>query len=147
MKRGRPFESGNTFGRGRPKGSHNRRTLEAQALFDEYKEPIIKKCIAQALAGDVRAIGLCVERILAPQRDPAVRVRFKKLERPKDIELATERLIEDLGKGKVTPQEAQTIYGMLADIRNHRETEEMESRIAVLEQTARDRNPDGTSPG
>lgn len=147
MKRGRPFEPGNKCGRGRPKGSRNRRTLEAQALFDEYKEPIIKKCIAQALAGDARAIGLCVERILAPQRDPAVRVRFKKLKRPKDIELATERLIEDLGKGKVTPQEAQTIYGILADIRNYRDVEEMESRIAALEQIARDRNPGSISPG
>jgi hypothetical protein len=82
---------------------------------------------------------------LAPQRDPAVRLRFKKLERLKDIELATERLVEDLGNGRVTPQEAETIYGILADLRNHKEAEEMESRIAALEQTIRDRNPDDPS--
>jgi hypothetical protein len=39
MTRGRPFEPGNKFGRGRPKGSRNKRTAEAQALFDEYKDP------------------------------------------------------------------------------------------------------------
>jgi hypothetical protein len=137
MKRGRPFEPGNRFGRGRPKGSRNRRTLEAQALFDEYKEPIIKKCIAKALEGDSRAIALCIERILPPLRDVAVRLRMKKLEKLKDIESATQLLVEDMGKGKLTPQEAGRVYGILADIRNYREAEEMESRIAALEQTAR----------
>lgn len=140
MTRGKPFEPGSKFGRGRPKGSRNKRTLEAQALFDEYKEPIIKKCIAKALEGDSRAISLCIERILPPQRDAVVRLRLKELQKLKDIELATQRLVEDLGRGKITPQEAERIYGILADIRKYREAEELESRMAALEQTIRDQN-------
>jgi hypothetical protein len=142
MIRGRPFEPGNKFGRGRPKGSRNRRTLKAQALFDEYQEPVIKKCIAKALEGDPRAMALCVERILPPQRDIPVRVKMKKLETRKDVESATQQVLEDMAKGKLTPQEAERPYGLLANLRDYRENEQMESRIAAIEQTVSEQNSD-----
>jgi hypothetical protein len=142
MIRGRPFEPGNKFGRGRPKGSRNRRTLKAQALFDEYQEPVIKKCIAKALEGDPRAMTLCVERILPPQRDIPVRVKMKKLGTRKDVDSAAQQVLEDMGKGKLTPQEAERPHGLLANLRDYRENEEMESRIAAIEQTVREQNSD-----
>jgi hypothetical protein len=37
----------------------------------------------------------------------------------------------------------ERIYGLLADIRNYRENEAMESRIAAIEQTVREQNSDG----
>jgi hypothetical protein len=138
MTRGKPFESGNKFGRGRPKGSRNMRTLEAQALLDEYKEPIIKRCIARALDGDPRAIQLCMERILAPQRDAGVRLRLPKLAKLKDIELATQRLLEEVSKGNITPQEAERIYPILADVRNYQQADEFAARIIALEKKAVD---------
>ena len=43
MKRGRPFEPGNHFGRGRPKGSRNKRSLVANELLIEHGEAIVRK--------------------------------------------------------------------------------------------------------
>jgi len=143
MKRGRPFEPGNKFGRGRPKGSRNRLTRKAQALFDEYQEPVIKKCITEALRGNPRAMTLCVERILPPQRDIPVRVKMKKLETREGSDSAAQQVLEDMGKGKITPQEAERTYSLLANHRDYRENEEMESRIAAIEQIVREQNSDG----
>jgi len=139
MKRGRPFEPGNRFGRGRTKGSRNKATAEALALFYEYKDPLIKKCIARALEGEVRALALCIERILPPLREPTVRLRMPKLEKLKDAQLALQRLVENLGKGNITPQEAEKVHGILADIRDHIEAGEIDDRLTALEKRAHER--------
>jgi hypothetical protein len=133
MKRGRPFEPGNNFGRGRPKGSRNKTTREALALLYEYKDPLIRKCIAKALEGDVRALSLCIERILPALREPTVRLRMPKLENLKDTEVAIQRVLQNVGRGNITPQEAETIYGMVACLRDHIETGDLEARLATLE--------------
>jgi hypothetical protein len=48
MTRGRPFQPGSHFGRGRPKGSPNKKTLQAQKLFEDNAAAImalaINKC-------------------------------------------------------------------------------------------------------
>ena len=36
MTRGRPFQPGNRFGHGRPKGSPNQKSLQARKLFEEH---------------------------------------------------------------------------------------------------------------
>jgi len=136
MKRGRPFEPGNQFGRGRPKGSRNKATAEALALLYQFKDPLLKKCIARAIEGDVRAIRLCIDRILPPLRESTVRLRMPKLEKLKDAEVALQRVVENLARGNITPQEAQAIHGVIADIRDHIAAGEMEARLVKLEKQA-----------
>ena len=92
--RGRPFPPGNRFGRGRPKGSRNKRSAQAQEILDQYSESLIKKCIAQGLAGDTRALGLCMERILPALREPGVRLKLPKLNHLNDVNLAKQRVLQ-----------------------------------------------------
>ena len=42
-KRGRPFQPGNRFGRWRPKGSPNKKTLLAQQLFEDHSPAIMAR--------------------------------------------------------------------------------------------------------
>ena len=61
--RGQPFESGNQFGRGRPKGSRNR-PKTGDELLDKFEPHLMSECIRRALKeGDRTALRLCVERI------------------------------------------------------------------------------------
>jgi hypothetical protein len=48
MTRGRPFEPGNQFGRGRPKGSPNKKAHLAQKIFDHNAPAIMALAINSA---------------------------------------------------------------------------------------------------
>jgi hypothetical protein len=73
--RGRPFvkgQSGNPAGR--PRGSKNRKTLAARELLDGEAEVLTRKAVELAMNGDAAAMRLCLERVMAPRRDPEVRL-------------------------------------------------------------------------
>jgi hypothetical protein len=133
MKRGRPFELGNRLGRGRPQGSRNKTTREALEILDQYREPLFKKCIARALEGDVRALALCIDRMLPSLREPGVRIRMPKLKKITDIDLALQRIADGIGSGNLTPGEGEKIHTILQHHRNNIQAEEMEARLAALE--------------
>lgn len=69
MKRSRPFEPGNHFGRGRPKGSRNKRSLLAKQLLDEHGEAIVRKALVIALQGDPAMWRTLLSFILARPKD------------------------------------------------------------------------------
>ena len=73
VQRGRPFEpgvSGNP--NGRPRGSRNKTTLALESLLDGQATALTQKAIDLALAGDMAALRLCLDRILPPRKDRPV---------------------------------------------------------------------------
>ena len=71
-RRGRPFAkgaSGNPLGR--PAGSRHKTTLAMEALLDGEAEKLTRKAIDLALAGDMVALRLCLDRTIPPgETDP-----------------------------------------------------------------------------
>jgi hypothetical protein len=66
--RGRPFQSGNQFGRGRPKGRRNR-PKPGDDLLDKFEPYLMGECIRRALKeGDRTALRLYVERVSPTRR-------------------------------------------------------------------------------
>ena len=75
-KRGRPFQPGNQFGKGRPKGRPNKKDLLLREILEDRGPEILNKVIADALEGKRTAQVLCMERLMAPLRaveDPSER--------------------------------------------------------------------------
>lgn len=134
--RGRPFEPGNRMGRGRPKGSRNKRSTQAQEILDQYLESLVKTCVGQALKGDVRALALCLERILPPLREPTVKLGLPRLNNLKDVAQCERRLVRAIASGKVTPGEGERISNVLDHHRRALETNEVVARIEELEKRA-----------
>ena len=139
--RGRPFEPGNKMGRGRPKGSRNKRTAQAQAILDQYSEPILKKCIAKALEGNLRALGLCMERILPSPRELGVRIRIPKLAQSKDIDLAFQWVFDEIANGKISPSQGEKLLAILQKLRANIEGRVLEAKITELEKITEQQNP------
>ena len=111
--RGRPFEkgrSGNPAGR-RP-GSRNKATLAAALLAGE-SEALTRKAVELALAGDPTAMRLCMERLLPPCRERAVKFTLPPIESVRDISAAMQAVTSALAKGDITPGEAATIAGVV----------------------------------
>ncbi len=136
--RGRPFPPGNRFGRGRPKGSRNKRSAQAQEILDQYAEPLIKKCIAKALEGDTRALGLCMERLVPALREPGVRLKIPRLNQLQDVNLARQRVLQAIASGNITPLEGETISTVLENYGKTIEGQEMNERITQLETQLRE---------
>ena len=141
--RGRPFSPGNTFGRGRPKGSRNKAKAPGQQLLDQYSESLTRKCIAMALQGDQRALRICMERINPARQDACVQLSLPSIRTAQDVEKAADKVTQAIRRGKITPLEAGKIMGILESRSRILENVQFESRLEKLEENlaARDKLP------
>jgi hypothetical protein len=111
--RGRPFQPGNTFGRGRPRGSRNKNTLALQQMLAEHGEALVSKCVVAALQGDMLAMRLCIERLLPALRHNPVQVALPPVRNAMGVGRALEQLVQNVAQGQITPGEAERIANIL----------------------------------
>jgi len=100
-------QSGNPAGR--PKGSLNQTTLACQELLEGEAEAITRKAVEKALAGDLTAIRLCLERIIPPRKERPIFIDLPKMAKDTDMRQFTEALLEAVKNGNLTINEAQGI--------------------------------------
>src|SRR5258705_5458931 len=92
LARGRPFAKGpSNRPTGRRAGSRNKKTLAAAVLLEGEAEALTRRAVELALAGDPTAMRLCIERILPPCRERAVRFALPPIESAADIASTTPR--------------------------------------------------------
>lgn len=134
-QRGRPFKSGQSGNpNGRPEGSRNKATLAIEALLDGEAEEITRKVIEKAKAGDSVALRLCLERICPPRRERPVMLVLPPVDQPAGVVQATAAVLRAMAAGEITPAEAREVAAILDGQRRAIETDELERRIAALEQ-------------
>lgn len=109
--RGRPFTTGNP---GKPKGSRHRTTLAIEALLDGEAEALTRKAVELALAGDMQALRLCMDRLAPPRKDRSVTFGLPPIETLEDLPKATRALMAAVAVGELTPAEAAEL-GKLVD--------------------------------
>jgi hypothetical protein len=111
--RGRPFEKGRSGNpSGRRTGSRNKATLAAAGLLEGEAEALTRRAVELALGGDPTAMRLCLERVLPPMRERAVKFALPPIESPSDIARAMKAVTAALADGAITPGEA----GRIADV-------------------------------
>jgi hypothetical protein len=137
--RGQPFEAGNRFGRGRPKGSRNKITLVAQRLLQEFSEPIVRKSIIDALQKDGPSRRLCMERILPAQRNGCIRLQLPRTMTAQDVDKASEQVVQAVATGRMTPADGESMLNILELRRKAIETGELQARFDKLEAFVRAR--------
>ena len=105
--RGRPFAKGQSGNlRGKPKGARNRATLAAEALLDGEAEALTRKAVEMALAGDVMALKLCLERLMPPRKERPLSFALPPVASVEDTTKAIEGVLAALAQGLVTLSEA-----------------------------------------
>jgi Family of unknown function (DUF5681) len=97
-------QSGNP--RGKPKGVRNRATLAAEALLDGEAEALTRKAVEMALAGDVMALKLCLERLLPPRKERPLSFALPPVATVEDTAKAINGVLSALAQGLVTLGEA-----------------------------------------
>jgi len=136
--RGRPFQPGNKFGRGRPKGSQNKAKSEDQRILAEFAPHVIRKCISLAIKGDRTALRLCMERISVPRRGSPIQMNLPSTRTARDIDRAAEMVTEGVRRGTLTLSEAETMMKLLEARSRVTERADFEQRLENLERAVRD---------
>lgn len=132
--RGRPFQPGNKFGKGRPRGSRNKVDKKAKELFIEFSEPIAKKCLKKALEGDMKALQMCLDRAVPVQRDHRVDIGSLPMATAADIAKASEIVTQKAARGKIGLEQAARFAQILEWRRSAIETHDLAPRVFALEQ-------------
>jgi hypothetical protein len=130
--RGRPFAKGNRPA-GRRAGSRNRKTLAAAALLEGESEALTRRAVELALAGDPTAMRLCIERILPPCRERAIKFVLPPIKSAADIAAAMEAVTSALAAGVITPGEAGRIAAVVDTFVRAIETSDFDRRLKVVE--------------
>jgi hypothetical protein len=64
-------QSGNLAGR--PRGSRNKASLRMQEMLEQRAEELVNKLVAMAIAGNIGALRLCLDRLVPARRDEPTR--------------------------------------------------------------------------
>jgi hypothetical protein len=128
----RKGQSGNPSGK--PRGTKNKLTRAAELLLDGKAEVLTQKAMDLALAGDVTALRLCLERIIPPRKSRKVAFDLPKIEKAEDLLPAFGALVAAMAAGEIAPDEAAVIGSVLEAKRKTIETVDLERRLAALEQ-------------
>jgi hypothetical protein len=130
------FQPGNKHGRGRPAGSRNKATLLLERIMSDDAEGVVRSVITRAMEGDVQAARLILDRLLPPRRGRPVRLELPPVESLNDVVAAHAAIINAMGEGELTPEEAATVAGVLEAKRKAIEITQLEARLARLEEKA-----------
>ena len=125
-------QSGNPAGK--PKGTRNATTLALEALLDGQASALTQKAINLALAGDMAALRLCLDRILPPRKDSPVAFDLPEMKTLNDTVSAMGAIVKAVGDGDLTPTEAAELTKMVQAFAKIIETAELEERVRKLEE-------------
>ena len=131
--RGRPFEPGNKFGRGRPRGSRNKTTMLAQELLSNHAEPIVRKLLLMALQGDMKALQLCIDRIVPVLRELPIKLGALPMRTLADLDKTSEQLWNKIAAGQLTAAQGHALVELIDYRRRVIETVELEKGMSLLE--------------
>lgn len=124
-------KSGNPSGR--PKGIRDRR-LAFREHLERHTQDLIAKVIKSALAGDMAAMRLCLERIAPPLRAKDEAVILDRFEGSLTDQGQT--VLKAVGNGTLTPAEGASLLQALASQARLVETDDLARRVETLEQNA-----------
>jgi hypothetical protein len=138
--RGRPYEKGRSGNpAGRQTGSRNKATLAAAAFLAGESEALTRRAVELALAGDPTAMRLCLERILPPCRERAVKFALPPIESAADIAAAMKAVTSALAAGTITPGEAQRIAAVVDTFVRAIDASDFDRRLQELEDASKAR--------
>jgi len=133
--RGRPFAKGNS---GRPRGARDKATQLAEKLMSDDVEGVVKKVIASAIGGDMTAARIVLDRLVPVRKGAPVALSLPAADNAQGIAGAIAALIGAMGRGEVSPDEANLIAGVLESQRRALELTEIEARLKAIEERIAD---------
>jgi hypothetical protein len=131
MSSGRPFEPGNKFGRGRPKGSKNKSTNSSQELIEGFGPLITTKCIS-----DFERTGNNTSKVILMRellKEKPKKFKMGPTNTPEECLKRYDDVLQGVSKGKIKPQEGEIIGRILEGKLKAITIVELAARVEALE--------------
>ena len=110
-----------------PAGRPSRRGVDRQ-------QTISRRAVELALAGDLTAIRLVLERLVSPARDRPIKIELPSIKAAGDLIAAASALTDAVAGGDITPNEASALSNLVGNTAKAIETFELSERLARLEE-------------
>ena len=124
-------ESGNPSGR--PRGALNRATVLAQELLAARVESIAGKLIELAEGGDMRAIRVCMDRLMPAIKHQPIAVELPPIETAADSVAAASTIAAAVAAGELTATEAAELAKVIDTYVGALATKGFDERLTKLE--------------
>ena len=124
-------QSGNPSGR--PRGALNRATVLAQELLSARVESIAGKLIELAEGGDMRAIRVCMDRLVPVIKDQPITVELPPIEKPADSVEAAASIAAAVAAGDLTATEAAELVKVVDVYVRALDSKGFDERLSKLE--------------
>jgi hypothetical protein len=99
--------------KGRPRGSLSAATRAAMLLLDGEAEALTRKAVELALAGDLGALRLCLERVVGVRRGRPVELTLPPVTTVADLAAVMAAIADAAARGVVTAEEALALSQMV----------------------------------
>jgi hypothetical protein len=119
---------------GRPPGSRNQSTLLLESLLEGEAYELLRKATELAKGGDVRALQLCLDRLLPPRKDRPVIFDLPPIQKLDDISAAMMSILAAVSAGSITPLEGEAIARILTSYAEVMVNQGLQKRVEKLEQ-------------
>ena len=125
------FAPGNS---GKPRGARHRATKLAMEILEGGIEDVAGVVVDAARGGDLTAVRIVLDKLIPSVKERAVALPdLPDTSTAAGVSEAQQRILEAVATGALTPGEASTLSGVLEQRRKALETQELEARIAALE--------------
>ncbi len=133
-------QSGNPAGR--PRGSRNKASLRMQELLEEKAEELVNKVVEIALAGNIAALRLCLDRVAPARRNEPFLCELPPLHKAADAVAAMSGIASAAVAGDVTADDAAKLAKLISLYVNALEAHQFEEQLVKLERADLERVKD-----
>jgi hypothetical protein len=130
----RPGQSGNPTGR--PPGSRHAALVALDAIGTEGGEDVLRSVVEAAKGGDMRAAEILLRRLWPERKGRPVLLDLPRVQTAGDVSAALAAVTDAVAAGSLSPEEGAAFAGILEAQRRAVETEDLQRRIAALEERA-----------
>ncbi|CUA82478.1 hypothetical protein G3I75_20750 [Pseudomonas aeruginosa] len=124
-----PGQSGNP--KGRPVGSRNRKNVIAEE-FAKDGSAVARVVMDAALAGDMQAANMVLQRLSPPLRARAEKVTFQ-LTPDAPLSEQAAQILQAVSDGQIDPDTGKLLIDCIQSVAGIRAVDELEARLAALE--------------
>jgi hypothetical protein len=126
------------MGRGRPKGSRNRRSLAAKELLEQHGEALVRKALVVALQGDGPLLRTLLGYFLPRPKDLPCKIGPLPMATLEQLSQTSDATLKKVASGQITPSQCGEILGWIEERRRVIQTQELGSRVLALEQSPKE---------